>query len=159
MILLQNLKDHDYPINKDEAVKKNFVSSDEYDKIKSFSLGLYNQMEKISDLSNFILADVKLEFGKDPNTGEIKLADSIGPDECRLWDKEQYKPGKLQDSFDKQILRDWLERSGFKSLIDKCAKEGKKPTPPNLPADLINKISERYIDAFERITHSKFQKP
>ncbi len=150
--------DHDYPINKDEAVKKNFLSSVEFDKIKTFSLDLYNQMEKISNLSNFILADVKFEFGKDPNTGELKLADSIGPDECRIWDKKEYKPGKLQDSFDKQILRDWLDKSGFKNLIDQYAKEGKKPEPPPLPIDLANKISERYIDAYERITHSRFKK-
>ncbi|HXT83688.1 MAG TPA: phosphoribosylaminoimidazolesuccinocarboxamide synthase [Verrucomicrobiae bacterium] len=149
---------HDYPINKDEAVKKNFLTSVEFDKIKNFSLNLYDQMEKISNLSDFILADVKYEFGKDPNSGELILADSIGPDECRLWDKKDYKPGKLQDSFDKQILRDWLDKSGFKHLIDQCTKDGKKPEPPLLPIDLINKISERYIEAYERITHSKFIK-
>lgn len=149
---------HDYPINKDEAVKKNFLTSVEFDKIKTFSLNLYDQMEKISNLSDFILADVKFEFGKDPNNGELILADSIGPDECRLWDKKDYKPGKLQDSFDKQILRDWLDKSGFKCLINQCAKNGKKPEPPPLPINLINKISERYIKAYERITHSKFIK-
>ena len=69
-----------------------------------------------------------------------------------------YAPGKLQDSFDKQILRDWLNHIGFKQTIDDFSKQGKKPHPPPLPTNIINKISDRYIDAYERITNNHFKK-
>jgi len=150
--------DHDLPITEEQALRKNILNKDEFKKVKSFSIDLYNQMNKIIKLSNFILADVKFEFGKDPKTGEIILADSLGPDEYRLWDLDKYHTGKLQDSYDKQILRDWLDKTGFKKTIDDFSKQGKKPKPPSLPTDIVNKISKRYIEAFERITKTKFEK-
>lgn len=149
---------HDIPITEEQSLIKNLLNKDEFKRIKIFSLSLYNQMDKITKISNFILADVKFEFGKDPISGEIVLADSLGPDECRLWSLDKYQPGKLQDSFDKQILRDWLDKTGFKKTIDDFSKRGEKPIPPPLPTDIINKISDRYIEAFERITNTDFKK-
>jgi phosphoribosylaminoimidazole-succinocarboxamide synthase len=75
-----------------------------------------------------------------------------------LWDIDNYQSGKLQDSFDKQILRDWLDKMGFKNSVDNHIKQGKKPDPPSLPKDIINKISDRYIQAYERITNIDFKK-
>ena len=115
-------------------------------------------MNEITKISNFILADVKFEFGKDLKTGSILLADSIGPDECRLWNIDNYQEGNLQDSYDKQILRDWLNKKGFTKIIKDFAKEGKKPNPPHLPNDLINKISNRYIEVYEKVTKMDFKK-
>ncbi len=149
---------HDIPITEEQSLINNLLEKDEFEKIKIFSLSLYNQMDKITKLSNFILADVKFEFGKDPISGEIVLADSLGPDECRLWSLDKYQPGKLQDSFDKQILRDWLDKTGFKKTIDDFSKRGEKPNPPTIPTDIITKISDRYIEAFERITNTDFTK-
>jgi phosphoribosylaminoimidazole-succinocarboxamide synthase len=134
------------------------LNKEEYIKIKSLSINLYNKITKITKLSNFILADVKFEFGKDPLTDEIVLADSLGPAECRLWSLDDYEPGKLQDSFDKQILRDWLNKSGFIQTVDDFSKLGKKPDPPPLPTYIIDKISARYIEAYQRITKTNFKK-
>jgi phosphoribosylaminoimidazole-succinocarboxamide synthase len=151
-------EEHDYPISEYQALSNNLVKRDEFKQIKDLSLNLYNQMNEITKISNFILADVKFEFGKDLKTGNILLADSIGPDECRLWNIDNYQEGKLQDSYDKQILRDWLNKKGFTKIIKDFAKEGKKPNPPHLPNDLINKISNRYIEVYEKVTKMDFKK-
>ncbi len=151
-------EEHDYPISENQALLNNLIKRDEFKQIKDLSLNLYNQMNEITKISNFILADVKFEFGKDLKTGNILLADSIGPDECRLWNIDNYQEGKLQDSYDKQILRDWLIKKGFTKIIKDFAKEGKKPNPPHLPNDLINKISNRYIEVYEKITKMDFKK-
>jgi phosphoribosylaminoimidazole-succinocarboxamide synthase len=150
--------EHDIPINEEQLLTKKILNKEEYIKIKSLSIELYSKITKITKLSNFILADVKFEFGKDPLTDEIVLADSLGPDECRLWSLDDYEPGKLQDSFDKQILRDWLNKSGFIQTVDDFSKLGKKPDPPPLPTYIIDKISARYIEAYERITKTNFKK-
>lgn len=151
-------EEHDYPISENQALSNNLVKRDEFKQIKNLSLNLYNQMNEITKISNFILADVKFEFGKYFKTGNILLADSIGPDECRLWNIDNYQEGKLQDSYDKQILRDWLMKKGFTKIIKDFAKEGKKPNPPHLPNDLINKISNRYIEVYEKVTKMDFKK-
>ena len=108
--------------------------------------------------SGFILSDIKFEFGKEPTTGEIILADSIGPDEFRIWDKDNYKVGHIQDSYDKQILRDWLEGIGFREEVEKCNNNNTVPDIPELPQAVIEKVSQRYIDAYQRITRSTFSK-
>ena len=149
---------HDNPISEKQALSNNLIKRDEFKKIKDLSLNLYNQMNEITKISNFILADVKFEFGKDPITGNILLADSIGPDECRLWTIDNYQEGKSQDSYDKQILRDWLIEKGFTKIIKDFAKEGKKPNPPKLPNCIINKISDRYIEVYEKVTKMDFKK-
>ena len=102
------------------------------------------------------MADIKFEFGKDQD-GNILLADSIGPDEFRLWSKDQYKVGKSQEAFDKQIVRDWLIQVGYKKEIDK-AKENREqdPIPPELPKDIITKVRDRYIYTYEKISGRKF---
>jgi phosphoribosylaminoimidazole-succinocarboxamide synthase len=151
-------EEHDSPISENQAFSNNLVKRSEFKQIKDLSLDLYKQMNEITEKSNFILADVKFEFGKNPITGNILLADSIGPDECRLWNIDNYKEGKLQDSYDKQILRDWLIKIGFTKVIKDFAKEGKKPNPPNLPNDIINKISNRYIEVYEKVTEMDFKK-
>ena len=151
-------EEHDYPLNENLVLSNNLINKDEFKIIKENSINLYNQMHKVTKISNFILADVKFEFGKDPTTGNILLADSIGPDECRLWNIDNYQEGKIQDSYDKQILRDWLIKEGFMKIIKDFAKEGRKPNPPQLPQDIINKISNRYIEVYEKITKMDFKK-
>ncbi len=150
--------EHDVPITEKQAIENGMVNEDDIKKIKSLSIDLYNQMDKIIKLSNFILADVKFEFAKDPISNEVVLVDSLGPDEYRLWDVDKYHPGVLQDSFDKQILRDWLVETGFKKTIDDYSKQGIKPIPPHLPTNIVKKISDRYIEAFERVTKTNFKK-
>jgi len=141
---------HDIPINKDEAISQSLVTNDEFDWLSSKSIEIYQRMATIADKSGFILADLKLEFGKLDN--EITLGDSIGPDEYRLWPKDQYEIGKTQEAYDKQLLRDWLTENGYQKQFDDFRANGNEPIPPTIPSDLISKMTERYVTAFERTT-------
>src|SRR5437879_12537727 len=78
-------------------------------------------MSERADKAGFILADLKLEFGLDDESN-IVLADSIGPDEFRLWPKENYSPGKNQESYDKQLICDWLCKVGCTKMLDEVRK-------------------------------------
>lgn len=141
---------HDLPINKKYAVSRNLVSSNEYDWLEETSIGIYRKMYDIAKTAGFVLADLKLEFGKLGN--EILLGDSIGPDEYRMWPTETYQTGKTQESFDKQLLRDWLSERGYQKQFEEDRKTGKEPIAPSLPQELCQQLSSRYITAYEKIT-------
>ena len=141
---------HDVPVSKEESVSQKLVTSDEYDWLEVKSIQIYETMAKIADNSGFILADLKLEFGKLNN--EIILADSIGPDEFRLWPKDEYKIGETQEAYDKQLLRDWLTENGYQKKFDDARSGGEEPVAPSIPSDLVSKMTQRYITAYERIT-------
>ena len=142
---------HDVPISEDQILEREILTKSELDYLRNTSIDLYNQMSKISDKSGFILADVKFEFGKDPKSDEIILADSLGPDEFRMWIKETYKPGQEQISYDKQYLRDWLTKVGFRDKV-KLSKDGEKSTPPELPPSVVNELLKRYSYVYEKIS-------
>ena len=129
------------------------MMSGEYDWLEQTSIQIYEKMVKISDKAGFILADLKLEFGKIGS--EIILGDSIGPDEYRMWPKESYQVGKTQESYDKQLLRDWLTLYGYQQKFEDERKMGKDPVAPRLPDKLRNELSSRYIISCERITGLK----
>jgi phosphoribosylaminoimidazole-succinocarboxamide synthase len=145
---------HDIPISKQNAIDKNLVTKEEYEWLENTSLEIYNQMSHVADTAGFVLADLKLEFGKIGN--EIILGDSIGPDEYRLWPKESYQVGKIQESFDKQLLRDWLAAKGYQKKFEDDRNAGKEPIAPTLPDMLCNELSSRYIIAYEKMTGIKF---
>ena len=107
-------------------------------------------MANISEKAGFILADLKLEFGK--LDGKITLGDSIGPDEYRLWPIDSYEVGKIQDAYDKQLLRDWLTANGYQKPFDKVRQRCEEPIAPNIPEEIIDKMTQRYTTAYERIT-------
>ena len=111
-------------------------------------------MSKIVERANFIIADIKFEFGRNEK-GDIVLGDSLGPDEYRLWLKTDYQPGKTQESYDKQLLRDWLIKRGFKDKVDMLAKEGKKPESPEVAPEVVEELGRRYVLAYERISGRK----
>ena len=106
-------------------------------------------MAEIADGVGFILADLKLDFGI--LDGEITLGDSIGPDEYRLWLKDNYKIGKIQEAYDKQLLRDWLTVNGYQKQFDDARNVGKEPVAPEIPQEIIEKMTERYIIAYETL--------
>jgi len=107
-------------------------------------------------VAGFLLADLKLEFGRERKTGKVTLGDSIGPDEFRMWPTSNYAPGKTQDSYDKQLVRDWLIAEGYKDRLDKARKAGEKPpTPPTLPADLVQQVTDRYVFVYESLSGRK----
>ena len=141
---------HDIPVNRQEAIEQNLVKSDEFDWLSSKSIEIYNKMSSIADKAGFILADLKLEFGK--LNGEITLGDSIGPDEYRLWPKDMYQVGKIQEAYDKQLLRDWLTVNGYQKQFDETRQRGEEPVAPTIPSEIIDKMTQRYITAYERTT-------
>ena len=98
-----------------------------------------------------ILADTKLEFGHDPATGRLVLADEVlTPDSSRFWPADGWTPGRAQPSFDKQYVRDWLlsPASGW----DRAS----GAAPPPLPAEVVAATRGRYIEAYERLTGLRF---
>ena len=141
---------HDVPVSKEESVSQKLVTSDEYDWLSKKSIQIYETMARIADNSGFILADLKLEFGKLNN--KIILADSIGPDEFRLWPKDEYKIGETQQAYDKQLLRDWLTENGYQKKFDEARSSGKEPIAPSIPANLISKMTQRYVTAYQKLT-------
>lgn len=146
--------EHDIPIDKTKAIKMNLVTEEQYCWLEKTSVDIYNKMANIADTAGFILADLKLEFGL--LDGHITLGDSIGPDEYRLWSKDIYSVGKTQESYDKQILRDWLTVNGYQKQFDDVRNAGQEPVAPVIPEKIIQKMSERYITAYEQLTGDSF---
>lgn len=145
-------KIHDVPISEDQILEQEILTKDELSYLKNTSIRLYTQMFDISNNAGFIMADVKFEFGKDPISDEIILADSLGPDEFRMWTRESYKVGEEQVSYDKQFLRDWLTKVGFREKIKLASKDGKKPIPPKLPSNVVDELLKRYTYVYEKIS-------
>ena len=142
--------EHDIPVDKSKALEMNLVSEQQYSWLEKTSIDIYNQMAIVADAAGFILADLKLEFGL--LDGEIVLGDSIGPDEYRLWPKETYEIGKIQESYDKQILRDWLTANGYQKQFEDDRNSGKEPIAPEIPSEIIQTITQRYVIAYEKLT-------
>jgi phosphoribosylaminoimidazole-succinocarboxamide synthase len=145
----------DVPITETKILEQKRMTAAELEQVKEVSVSIYRRLSAAAKRAGFILADVKLEFGRDDH-GEVVLGDSIGPDEFRLWPAESYRVGKMQESYDKQVVRDWLTAVGYKRNLDEARKNGSKlPAPPELPADLISEVSSRYVSAYERLTDRK----
>jgi phosphoribosylaminoimidazole-succinocarboxamide synthase len=134
---------HDLPVDPDEG--RALVGTGLFERLKELTLGLYERMADVSSQRGIILADTKLEFGF--CDGELLLIDEVGtPDSSRFWPAEGYRPGGPQPSFDKQFVRDWLERGGW----------DKQPPGPNLPAEVVEQTAARYREAYERLTGESF---
>ena len=127
-----NVGDHDENISFE--VMSKMIGSDLASLIKKTSIILYKFARDYALQKKIIIADTKFEFGLD-NDGNLVLMDEIlTPDSSRFWDMEAYQIGTSPHSFDKQYLRDWLELSGW----------NKKPPPPDLPEEVIQKTIEKY---------------
>ncbi len=142
--------EHDVPVDKTMALEMNLVSEEQYDWLEKTSVEIYEQMAVVANDAGFILADLKLEFGILDD--KIVLGDSIGPDEYRLWPKNSFVVGKIQESYDKQILRDWLTANGYQKQFEDARNQGKEPTAPQIPSNIIETITERYVIAYEKLT-------
>ncbi|MCT1920289.1 phosphoribosylaminoimidazolesuccinocarboxamide synthase [Brevibacterium luteolum] len=142
------LGEHDENISFDKTVE--LLGEDDAELLRDITLRIYTRAEEIARDRGIILADTKFEFGRDAN-GRVLLADEVlTPDSSRFWDAEAYVPGQAQASFDKQFVRDWL--TGPDSGWDKDSGQ----PPPALPAEIVTKTRQRYIEAFERITGQEF---
>lgn len=140
--------EHDENITFAEMVRR--VGQEPADDIRTKTLELYTTAERIARAAGIILADTKIEFGTDAD-GVITLGDEVlTPDSSRFWDAETYQPGRSQDSFDKQFVRDWLasEASGWEQASD--------TPPPTLPDEVVEKTAQRYREAFHRLTGRAF---
>ena len=142
--------EHDIPIDKQKAIEMNLVTEEQYTWLENTSIEIYNKMSEIANRAGFILADLKLEFGVLDD--KITLGDSIGPDEYRLWPKDSYEIGKTQEAYDKQILRDWLTENGYQQKFDEARDAGLEPVPPTIPDEIVEKMTMRYVTAYQRLT-------
>ncbi|MDO9283029.1 MAG: phosphoribosylaminoimidazolesuccinocarboxamide synthase [Methylotenera sp.] len=110
--------------------------------VATAAIALYTQAAEYALTRGIIIADTKFEFGLDEN-GVLHVMDEVlTPDSSRFWPASSYEVGKNPPSYDKQYVRDWLEASGW----------NKTPPAPVLPADVAAKTSEKYMEAFERLT-------
>jgi len=133
---------HDLPITMDEIVK--LAGNALAEEIKEKSLAVYDQARKYAREKGVIIADTKMEFGL--NGDRLILIDELlTPDSSRLWDADRYKVGQSQPSYDKQPVRDWLIAAGW----------DKEPPAPMLPPEVIEATTQRYEQAYERLTGRK----
>ena len=142
--------EHDIPIDKQKALEMKLVTEEQYNWLEKTSIEIYKKMASIADNVGFILADLKLEFGL--LDGKITLGDSIGPDEYRLWPKDSFEVGKIQEAYDKQLLRDWLTANGFQKQFDDARDDGQEPVAPQIPEEIISKMTNRYVTAYEKLS-------
>jgi len=133
---------HDENISFERTVE--LVGADTAAAIRDAALAIYTAAATTAAERGLILADTKFEFGDDPESGELTLADEVlTSDSSRYWDAEGYAAGGPHrlDSFDKQIVRDWL-----------LAHWDKTGTPPELPADIVALTADRYQSLIDRLT-------
>ncbi|MFE4503940.1 phosphoribosylaminoimidazolesuccinocarboxamide synthase [Rhodococcus sp. NPDC056743] len=142
------LGDHDENISFDQVVEK--VGQTLAIQLREDTLDVYARAFNFAADRGIILADTKLEFGLD-SAGNLVLADEVlTPDSSRYWPVEGYEPGKIQPSFDKQFVRDWL--TGPESGWDRAS----DTPPPALPQEIVDATRARYIEAYERISGLSF---
>jgi len=117
------------------------------ERVRAIALELYRFAAAHCEAVGILLADTKFEFGLDPATGELLLVDEVlTPDSSRFWDAATWRPGGPQASYDKQFVRDWLERQDW----------AKTAPGPALPDDVVAGTRARYVEAYERITGASF---
>jgi phosphoribosylaminoimidazole-succinocarboxamide synthase len=136
--------EHDENIDLDRAAQ--ILGDDALaEELKRLSIEIYDHAARHAAEKGIILADTKFEFGKSPGA-EIVLADEVlTPDSSRFWPADDYSPGRDQDSFDKQYVRNWLDEEGWDH----------SPPAPELPAEVVESTRGRYIEAYEKITGRK----
>jgi phosphoribosylaminoimidazole-succinocarboxamide synthase len=134
-----------HDVNITFAEMQSLVGSELAEQMRKLSLDVYMHGAKHALGAGVILADTKFEFGQ--VGGELILIDEVmTPDSSRFWPADGYRPGCSQPSFDKQYVRDWLSKSGW----------DKNSPPPALPDDVVERTRGKYVEAYERITGTKF---
>ena len=135
---------HDENISFEQACR--LVGADTAAAVRDRSLAVYKLAADYAAQRGIILADTKFEWGFDA-AGQIMLIDEVlTPDSSRFWPADTYKPGKDQPSFDKQYVRNYLDKIEF----------DRRPPGPLLPALVVRKTREKYIEAYNRLTGQKF---
>lgn len=134
--------DHDENVSYERTVE--MLGEKDASALRDASLAIYEKAASYAADHGIIIADTKFEFGT--IGGQLTLADEVlTPDSSRFWPQDSYEPGKSQPSFDKQFVRDWLD-----------ANWDRTGNPPQLPCDIIEATSQKYVQAYELITGEKF---
>jgi len=142
---------HDINISEPDAVA--LVGRRVFDRVRDLTLKLYAEGSRHAESCGIIVADTKFEFGLLPDDGRpsedriIVIDEMLTPDSSRFWPQDAYAPGGAQPSFDKQFVRDYLER----------IKWNKQPPVPSLPDDVVLRTREKYVEAFRRLTGRELQ--
>jgi phosphoribosylaminoimidazole-succinocarboxamide synthase len=144
---------HDEDISKEEILKQGLATPEEYEILEKYTLALFERGSQIAAERGLILVDTKYEFGK--HNGTIYLMDEIHtPDSSRYFYaegyQERFEKGEAQKQLSKEFVREWLMDNGFQG------KEGQQV--PEMTDEIVNSISERYMELFESITGEKFEK-
>ena len=130
---------HDENIPFSEMVK--LVGHEDAEKLRDYTLRIYKAASEYAATKGIIIADTKFEFGR--SAAGIILADEVlTPDSSRFWPADKYQPGRAQDSFDKQYVRDYLESIQW----------NKQPPAPGLPPEVAQRTSEKYLEAYRLLT-------
>jgi phosphoribosylaminoimidazole-succinocarboxamide synthase len=134
---------HDENITEEQAAA--IVGSDVYRVARGYALDIYTRSATLALTRGIIIADTKFEFGLIEN--DVALIDEVlTPDSSRFWPEDQYRPGRPQPSFDKQYVRDWLDEQGWDHT----------PPAPDLPQEVVNATTQRYLEAYERVADRPF---
>ena len=137
---------HDENISYEECEAR--IGKEIASRIKEISIKLYQEASAFALTKGIISADTKFEFGLDDKNNLVLIDEILTPDSSRFWPLDQYREGTSQPSFDKQFIRDWLESSGW----------NKTPPPPSLPLDVITTTSQKYLEAFQKLTGQDIKK-
>ena len=133
---------HDENISFDQMV--HIVGAQLSEELRYLTLRVYKKAADYARQRGIIIADTKFEFGRTPKG--VTLADEVlTPDSSRFWPADRYQPGKAQDSYDKQYVRDYLEEIRW----------NKQPPAPTLPTEVARKTSEKYLEAYQQLTGRK----
>jgi phosphoribosylaminoimidazole-succinocarboxamide synthase len=133
---------HDENISFEGMVK--LVGSELSQQLRGLTLTIYTKAAEYARQKGIIIADTKFEFGR--TAAGITLADEVlTPDSSRFWPADKYRPGQPQESFDKQYVRDYLEKIHW----------NKQPPTPSLPPEVAGKTSEKYLEAYHQLTGRK----
>ncbi|MEZ5097855.1 MAG: phosphoribosylaminoimidazolesuccinocarboxamide synthase [Nocardioides sp.] len=126
------------------------VGAETADTLERLTLAVFARAEALTRERGIILADTKLEFGRRVDRTIVLADEVLTPDSSRFWPAEEWRPGRAQPSYDKQIVRNWLlsPESGW----DRAA----GGPPPRLPAEIVELTRARYVEAFERLTGETF---
>jgi phosphoribosylaminoimidazole-succinocarboxamide synthase len=134
-----------HDLNISEAEAGALVGVERIGKLRDDTLALYGRGARHAEGRGILVADTKFEFGV--LGGELVLIDEVlTPDSSRFWPADKYAPGRDQESFDKQFVRNWLEETHF----------NKSGPGVELPPDIVAKTSQKYIEAYERLTGKPF---
>ena len=144
---------HDENISREEIIRTGLVDKTDYEQLERYALALFQRGTEIAAKQGLILVDTKYEFGK--RDGKIYLIDEIHtPDSSRYFYADGYEErlakGEHQRQLSKEFVREWLMANGFQG------KEGQKV--PEMTDEIVNSITDRYIELYEHITGEKFQK-